>query len=175
MCRHVKRSPVTCYKYSITCQDDLLTVDNAQSHVTAFRPISEAARSWSDDNSFCQTRSYSKKGCYQFCCMVNRGMMGVVCQRLLAESVTAAISTQALPHLVQQANHLATEPPSCSTMQHLFREPIWSLQYSHKEQLQINYPALAKYLIRHATALGLPLCAKLCSTFVNPSWNRIYT
>ena len=30
--------------------DDLLTVDNAQSHVTAFRPISEAARSWSDDN-----------------------------------------------------------------------------------------------------------------------------
>jgi len=23
--------------------------DNAQSHVTAFRPISEAARSWSDD------------------------------------------------------------------------------------------------------------------------------
>jgi len=32
-----------------TCQDDLLTVDNAQSHVTAFRPISEAARSWSDD------------------------------------------------------------------------------------------------------------------------------
>ena len=27
----------------------LLTVDNAQSHVTAFRPISEAARSWSDD------------------------------------------------------------------------------------------------------------------------------
>ena len=41
---------MTCYKYSITCQDDLLTVDNAQSHVTAFRPISEAARSWSDDN-----------------------------------------------------------------------------------------------------------------------------
>ena len=39
-----------CYKYSITCQDDLLTVDNAQSHVTAFRPISDAARSWSDDN-----------------------------------------------------------------------------------------------------------------------------
>ena len=31
--------------------DDLLTVDNAQSHVTAFRPISAAARSWSDDNS----------------------------------------------------------------------------------------------------------------------------
>ena len=29
----------------------LLTVDNAQSHVTAFRPISEAARSWSDDNT----------------------------------------------------------------------------------------------------------------------------
>ena len=28
-----------------------LTVDNAQSHVTAFRPISEAARSWSDDKS----------------------------------------------------------------------------------------------------------------------------
>jgi len=27
-----------------------MTVDNAQSHVTAFRPISEAARSWSDDN-----------------------------------------------------------------------------------------------------------------------------
>ena len=40
---------MTCYKYSITCQDDLLTVDNAQNHVTAFRPISEAARSWSDD------------------------------------------------------------------------------------------------------------------------------
>jgi len=40
----------TCYKYSITCQDDLLTVDNAQSHVTAFRPISASARSWSDDN-----------------------------------------------------------------------------------------------------------------------------
>jgi len=51
MCRHVKRSPVTCYKYSITCQDDLLTVDNAQSDVTAFLPISEAARSWSDDKS----------------------------------------------------------------------------------------------------------------------------
>jgi len=36
-----------------TCQEvsyALLTVDNAQSHVTAFRPISEAARSWSDDN-----------------------------------------------------------------------------------------------------------------------------
>ena len=47
------RSRVTCYKYSITCQDDLLTVDNAQSHVTAFRPISEAARSWSDDNDTC--------------------------------------------------------------------------------------------------------------------------
>jgi len=31
----------------------LLTVDNAQSHVTAFRPISEAARSWSDDNVTC--------------------------------------------------------------------------------------------------------------------------
>ena len=30
--------------------DDLLTFDNAQSHVTAFRPISAAARSWSDDN-----------------------------------------------------------------------------------------------------------------------------
>jgi len=50
MCRHVTRSRVTCYKYSITCQDDLLIVDNAQSHVTVFRPISEAARSWSDDN-----------------------------------------------------------------------------------------------------------------------------
>jgi len=35
----------------LLCQDDLLTVDNAQSHVTAFRPISEAARSWSDDNT----------------------------------------------------------------------------------------------------------------------------
>ena len=33
----------------------LLTVDNAQSHVTAFRPISEAARSWSDDNVECQS------------------------------------------------------------------------------------------------------------------------
>ena len=44
---------MTCYKYSITCQDDLLTVDIAQSHVTAFRPISEAARSWSDDNAVC--------------------------------------------------------------------------------------------------------------------------
>jgi len=43
-------SAVTCNKYSIPCQDDLLTADNAQSHVTAFRPISEAARSWSDDN-----------------------------------------------------------------------------------------------------------------------------
>ena len=31
-----------------------LTVDNAQSHVTAFRPISEAARSWSDDNHISQ-------------------------------------------------------------------------------------------------------------------------
>ena len=30
---------------------DQLRLDNAQSHVTAFRPISEAARSWSDDNS----------------------------------------------------------------------------------------------------------------------------
>ena len=46
-------SSVTCYKYSITCQDDLLTVDNAQSHVTAFQPISEVARSWSDDNFLC--------------------------------------------------------------------------------------------------------------------------
>ena len=45
---------MTCYKYSVTCQDDLLTVDNAQSHVTAFRPISEAARSWSDDNNVSQ-------------------------------------------------------------------------------------------------------------------------
>ena len=53
MCQHVKRSSVTCYKYSITCQDDLLTVANAQSHVTAFPPISEAARSWSDDNVWC--------------------------------------------------------------------------------------------------------------------------
>ena len=44
---------MTCCKYSITCQDDLLTVDNEQSHVTAFRPISEAARSWSDDNIGC--------------------------------------------------------------------------------------------------------------------------
>ena len=32
----------------------LLTVDNAQSHVTAFRPISEAACSRSDDNISCQ-------------------------------------------------------------------------------------------------------------------------
>jgi len=30
-----------------------LTVENAQSHVTAFQPISEAARSWSDDNVLC--------------------------------------------------------------------------------------------------------------------------
>ena len=52
-CRHVTSSRVTCYKYSITCQDDLLTVDNAQSHVAAFRPISEAACSWSDDNNDC--------------------------------------------------------------------------------------------------------------------------
>ena len=29
------------------------TFDNAQSHVTAFRPISEAARSWSDDSLEC--------------------------------------------------------------------------------------------------------------------------
>ena len=39
-----------------TCQEvsyALLTVNNAQSHVTAFRPISEAARSWSDDNVRC--------------------------------------------------------------------------------------------------------------------------
>jgi len=28
-----------------------LTVENAQSHVTAFQPISEAARSWPDDNN----------------------------------------------------------------------------------------------------------------------------
>jgi len=49
---------VTCYKYSITCQDDLLTVDNAQSHLTAFRPISEAARSWSDDNLWCLCVGY---------------------------------------------------------------------------------------------------------------------
>ena len=28
-----------------------LTVENAQSHVTAFQPISEAARSWSDDKN----------------------------------------------------------------------------------------------------------------------------
>jgi len=28
--------------------------DNAQSHVTAFRPISESARSWSDDNALCR-------------------------------------------------------------------------------------------------------------------------
>ena len=28
------------------------TYDNAQRHVTAFRPISEAAHSWSDDNTF---------------------------------------------------------------------------------------------------------------------------
>ena len=27
-----------------------MTADNAQSHVTAFQPISEAARSWLDDN-----------------------------------------------------------------------------------------------------------------------------
>ena len=33
--------------------------DNAQSHVTAFRPISEAARSWSDDNVACRTVSYA--------------------------------------------------------------------------------------------------------------------
>ena len=61
--QHVRRPPtfvnmsggrLTCYKYSITCQNDLLTVDNAQSHVMAFRPISEAARSWSDDNEGCR-------------------------------------------------------------------------------------------------------------------------
>jgi len=34
-----------------------LTVENAQSHVTAFQPISEAARSWSDDNARCQNKS----------------------------------------------------------------------------------------------------------------------
>jgi len=35
-----------------------LTVENAQSHVTAFQPISEAARSWSDDNSLCPLQAY---------------------------------------------------------------------------------------------------------------------
>jgi len=30
--------------------ENRLSFDNAQNHVTAFRPISEAARSWSDDN-----------------------------------------------------------------------------------------------------------------------------
>jgi len=34
-----------------------LTVENAQSHVTAFQPISEAARSWSDDNIICRRQS----------------------------------------------------------------------------------------------------------------------
>jgi len=34
--------------------DDLLTFDNAQNHVTAFRPVSEAARSWSDDSKGCR-------------------------------------------------------------------------------------------------------------------------
>jgi len=37
----------------------LLTVDNAQSHVTAFRPISEAARSWSDDNDVFSLHIYA--------------------------------------------------------------------------------------------------------------------
>ena len=43
----------------------LLTVDNAQSHVTAFRPISEAARSWSDDNLHFQSGGGSKTGILQ--------------------------------------------------------------------------------------------------------------
>ena len=30
------------------------SVDNAEVHVTAFRPISEAARSWSDNNMTCR-------------------------------------------------------------------------------------------------------------------------
>ena len=55
---------LTCYKYSITCQDDLLTVDNAQSHVTAFRPISEAARSWSDDNRQCSLSALTTESRY---------------------------------------------------------------------------------------------------------------
>ena len=42
LCRNVKRLARDILA--------LLTVDNAQSHVTAFRPISEAARSWSDNN-----------------------------------------------------------------------------------------------------------------------------
>jgi len=58
---------VTCYKYSITCQDDLLTVDNAQSHVTAFRPISEAARSWSDDNVKSQSLMYKLSDYNDYC------------------------------------------------------------------------------------------------------------
>jgi len=39
-----------------------LTVENAQSHVTAFQPISEAARSWSDDNSRCRTLLLTLEG-----------------------------------------------------------------------------------------------------------------
>jgi len=34
------------------------SVDNAEVHVTAFRPISEAARSWSDDNKYCRVTNY---------------------------------------------------------------------------------------------------------------------
>ena len=44
----------------------LLTVDNAQSHVTAFRPISEAASSWSDDNYRYQLSTLS----FDFCLTV---------------------------------------------------------------------------------------------------------
>ena len=45
----------------IDCRESSV-FDNAQNHVTAFRPISEAARSWSDDKRYCSKWSRHVRG-----------------------------------------------------------------------------------------------------------------
>jgi len=46
---------VTVYHYNDTVDRDALSFDNDQRHVTAFRPISEAAHSRSYDNETCRS------------------------------------------------------------------------------------------------------------------------
>ena len=75
-----------------------------------------------------QLPSQSLTGLLQFCYLVNRGTMGVnSCLRLLPDSITATIRTQALLH--QDANHSANNPPEVThthLMSHCPRLPVWA-------------------------------------------------
>ena len=72
--------------------DDLLTFDNAQNHVMAFRPISEAARSWSDDSKGCRWLLMVRCHVWwQLCLSVILTFMCYIASRLLPTLDNAAV------------------------------------------------------------------------------------